>query len=408
MSLLSVYFAKRYILAANQLGSTRWVTRLSAIAISVVVAAMVCVLSVFAGYVNMILADGQVKTPDLVIKPREGKVVDMNSSQIVSALEQACVATYSAVLVADGIVLAEGREVFTEIYGVNSDYSLVSTFNQAWSNRLDHLEIEAHSAAIPMVAGATMAWQTGLGDMVVDSLKLYLPKRTGFVNPMSPQLAIRSILLHPQGILMPMREDIDQRIFVPITALSNLLDYPSSIASHIELNLKSGYSISEAKIQLGEYLDDKSFVFLDQEEQRPELTWLIRAERWMVYGIMLFILLLAASCLSCSLVMLMLEKRLDLNTLYALGSTLRQRAGIFAMTGLYISLIGVISGLALGLVLCVLQMEFGLLMTGEGMMMMPFPVAIRWQDLVLVATGCALVSLISILLPSIFVRFVLE
>lgn len=402
---VSRLFANRYILGAHQLGSTRWVTRLSAIAIAIVVAAMVAVLAVFAGYVEMILADSQGNTPDLIIKPHQGKVLDVTSPQVVSALEHPCVAKYATALVADGVVVVQGHEVPTQVYGVDSGYSSIASLGQPWSDVQGGMEDGEHSL-VPMISGAAVAWRTGLGATSEVSLVLYLPRRTGFINPLNPQSAIRSIRLQQQGVLKPIREDIDHRIFIPRSFLAEELDYLVATVSHIEVTLEQGYSVSEAKGLLREHLDEDMFDLLDQEEQRPELTWLIRAERVMVYIIMLFILLLAASCLSSSLVMLMLEKKDDLNTLYAMGSTLSQRAGIFATTGWYISSIGIVAGLALGLILCVLQSKFSLLTTGEGLMMMPFPIAIRWQDITLIALGCSLVTLVSTLLPSIFVRFI--
>ncbi len=124
----------------------------------------------------------------------------------------------------------------------------------------------------------------------------------------------------------------------------------------------------------------------------------------MVYVVMLFVLVLAAFNLASGLVMLVLEKRGNLMTLRAMGATSRQRGSIFAMTGLLISLLGIGVGLLLGLALSYLQQTTGLLEAGQGVARMPFPIDVRWGDILLILPSALVISLTTTLLPSFFVR----
>ena len=169
--------------------------------------------------------------------------------------------------------------------------------------------------------------------------------------------------------------------------------------------LKPDRSISQTTLRraLSPILGTK-YKLLNREEQYPERTFLIKSEKIMVYLIMTFILILAAFNLSSSLVMLIIEKRKNINTLISLGAQSNKIRRIFTLTGILTSTIGSIIGLSFGLAICLLQERFALLYTGEGASQLPFPVDVQLSDLGLILIITLIVSSISAFLPSIFLR----
>ena len=182
-----------------------------------------------------------------------------------------------------------------------------------------------------------------------------------------------------------------------------MLSVPQGVVSTIALKPDRSISQTTLRRALSPVLGTK-YKLLNREEQYPERTFLIKSEKIMVYLIMTFILILAAFNLSSSLVMLIIEKRKNINTLISLGAQSNKIRWIFTLTGILTSTIGSIIGLSFGLAICLFQERFALLYTGEGASQLPFPVDVQLSDLGLILIITLIVSSISAFLPSIFLR----
>lgn len=393
------------------MGAVGWISGISVVAIAVVTAALVCVLSVFNGYVEMILRGANKVDPELIITPRTGAVLSLADDPIRTALLSDDIADYSAVLKSVGMLRLGDREQMVEVYGIDEHYDegviYPSTADLVYNGRF--LNPRGGQDTLPEVAvGVQTAIDLGIRlspDGRDNTPQLYFPRRKGMINPLAPSSAFRMTALSVVGVLYGEREDFDRRLFVPLTVMQDLLDYTETQASHVALRLKPGSALEKrAMRQRLEEALGHDYKVLDREEQQPELTLLIRAERIMVYVVMLFVLVLAAFNLASSLVMLVLEKRQDLLTLRAMGASSSQRSSVFAMTGLLISLIGIGTGILLGLMLCYAQEATGFLQAGQGLTRMPFPIEVRWSDVLLILPSALVISLTTTLLPSFFVR----
>lgn len=405
------FFARKYLFSSSRMGAVGWVSGISVVAIAVVTAALVCVLSVFNGYVDMILRGADKVDPELIITPRSGAVLSLDEDPVRTALLSEDIEGYSAVLKSVGMLRFGDREQMVEAYGVDEYYDGDVIYPSVEGLIYDGRFISPRGAqdTLPEVAvGVQTAIDLGLrlsSGGGGDAPQLYFPRRRGMINPLAPSSAFRTMKLSVVGVLYGEREDFDRRIFVPLGVMQELLDYSDAQASHVALRLKPGSALEKRAMR--QRLEDtlgRNYKVLDREEQQPELTLLIRAERIMVYVVMLFVLVLAAFNLASSLVMLVLEKRQDLLTLRAMGASSSQRSSVFAMTGLLISLIGIGSGMLLGLMLCYAQEATGFLQAGHGLARMPFPIDVRWSDVLLILPSALVISLTTTLLPSFFVR----
>ena len=395
--------AVRYLFSKTSLSATRWISIISAVAIGVVTAALVCVLSVYNGYTAMILASDNDSSTEYVIREVSQKNFDATSllNQIKSSELSDKIHT-GLVLSSQGVIEIAGEHIPLQIHGINQAYSeLVPLKKHIYDGTYIEFHHITHTPDI--LLGIGLLQKNSLNINLTENPKLILPRRQGFINPLAPASAFEERSLHISGVLKPLSEDINKSAYIDIDVLQDMLSLPQGVVSAIAL--KPDRSISQATLRraLSPILGTK-YKLLNREEQYPERTFLIKSEKIMVYLIMTFILILAAFNLSSSLVMLIIEKRKNINTLISLGAQSQKIRWIFTLTGILTSTIGSIIGLSFGLAICLFQERFALLYTGEGASQLPFPVDVQLSDLGLILIITLIVSSISAFLPSIFLR----
>lgn len=395
--------AVRYLFSKTSLSATRWISIISAVAIGVVTAALVCVLSVYNGYTAMILASDNDSSTEYVIREVSQKNFDATPllNQIKSSELSDKIHT-GLVLSSQGVIEIAGEHIPLQIHGINQAYSeLVPLKKHIYDG--SYIEFHHITHTPDILLGIGLLQKNSLNINLTENPKLILPRRQGFINPLAPASAFEERSLHISGVLKPLSEDINKSAYIDIDVLQDMLSLPQGVVSAIAL--KPDRSISQATLRraLSPILGTK-YKLLNREEQYPERTFLIKSEKIMVYLIMTFILILAAFNLSSSLVMLIIEKRKNINTLISLGAQSQKIRWIFTLTGILTSTIGSIIGLSFGLAICLFQERFALLYTGEGASQLPFPVDVQLSDLGLILIITLIVSSISAFLPSIFLR----
>lgn len=394
----ALFTAKRYLFGRKHLGATGWISLISALAIGIVTAALVCVLAVYNGYVVMLLSGEENTSPELMIKPSKG--LTMEADKLISQIEgRSDIEAISQVLTTQGLLHASGVDLVCEVYGIDSLYTRVVGIG----SKMTEGEFCSTQATVPDTVPASAA--IGIALAAEGATKesdspahLTFPKREGIINPLATASAFVQQPIHASGILPPYSEEVNRRVYLNISALRETLNYSGNFVSHLALKLHDSSNIDDIQNELQESLGE-GYLVLNREEQQPELTLLIKAEKLMVYTIMLFILILAAFNLASSLVILTMEKAGDLSTLRAMGARRLQLASIFGFTGLMVSLIGSSIGLILGLSFCLLQQSFGFITSGEGASLMPFPIDIQALDIVYIMLATVIVSVLSASIP---------
>lgn len=395
--------AVRYLFSKTSLSATRWISIISAVAIGVVTAALVCVLSVYNGYTAMILASDNDSSTEYVIREVSQKNFDATPllNQIKSSELSDKIHT-GLVLSSQGVIEIAGEHIPLQIHGINQAYSeLVPLKKHIYDGTYIEFHHITHTPDI--LLGIGLLQKNSLNINLTENPKLILPRRQGFINPLASASAFEECSLRISGILKPLSEDINKSAYIDIDVLQDMLSVPQGVVSAIALNPDRSISQATLRRALSPILGTK-YKLLNREEQQPERTFLIKSEKIMVYLIMTFILILAAFNLSSSLVMLIIEKRKNINTLISLGAQSYKIRWIFTLTGILTSTIGSIIGLSFGLTICLMQERFALLYTGEGTSQLPFPVDVQLSDLGLILIITLIVSSISAFLPSIFLR----
>ena len=395
--------AVRYLFSKTSLSATRWISIISAVAIGVVTAALVCVLSVYNGYTAMILSSDNDSSTEYIIREVSQKNFDATPllNQIKSSELSDKIHT-GLVLSSQGVIEIAGEHIPLQIHGINQAYSeLVPLKKHIYDGTYIEFHHITHTPDI--LLGIGLLQKNSLNINLTENPKLILPRRQGFINPLAPASAFEECSLRISGVLKPLSEDINKSAYIDIDVLQDMLSVPQGVVSTIALKPDRSISQTTLRRALSPVLGTK-YKLLNREEQYPERTFLIKSEKIMVYLIMTFILILAAFNLSSSLVMLIIEKRKNINTLISLGAQSNKIRWIFTLTGILTSTIGSIIGLSFGLTICLMQERFALLYTGEGASQLPFPVDVQLSDLGLILIITLIVSSISAFLPSIFLR----
>jgi lipoprotein-releasing system permease protein len=209
-------------------------------------------------------------------------------------------------------------------------------------------------------------------------------------DPLS-EFVVRSIT--PSGAFA-VGPDFDDMVVAPIRFVRQLLDQPVNVSS-LEINYKKGADL-DAIQQAIETAIGKDFTVKNRREQNTELYKTLNYERWFIFMILTFVLIIAIFNIIGSLTMLVIDKRKDIAILTSLGANKRLIQGIFFYEGMMISITGCVTGILLGLGFCILQQRFGLVKMGSKMSAIDaYPVALRFSDFILVFLTVGLIAVIA-------------
>ena len=389
---LPLFIANRYLLAKKSHNLINIITWISIIGISVGSFALIVVLSAFNGLEKVISTMNNRLTPDLQIAPAKGKTIDLTAFPLgrikgVDGVEMAIPS-----ITEDALFRANEKQHIGRVKGVGLDYQNVKRMDEVVVGKQGLLLSDGvYDFAVP---GSGVAWHLGISAYDPYALvRVYVPKR-GNASQMNLENSFNSEVLTVQSVFCTEQELDEKLVLVPFEWLSNLMEYEDK-ASNMELFLKPDADVSKVKKEVKALLGD-GFTVKDQKEQQETIYKIMRSEKWAVYVILTFILILATFNVVGSLSMLMIDKRKDTEILKAMGADNRLIQKIFMNEGLLISVAGGIIGLLLGVVLVLLQQQFGFVKFGTGgnYVVDAYPVMLKIKDVLLIfatilVVGCA-------------------
>jgi lipoprotein-releasing system permease protein/zinc transport system substrate-binding protein len=343
--------------------------------------ALVCVLSVFNGFQTVVEDlfsnfDAQIK-----IVATSGKVFQPDS--ITHALTHPDI-QHTCHVIEDNALLKFGeKQLPITIKGVPQDYTKVSGIDSI----LVEGEFSTKEGSFNMaVGGIVLANTLGSGLRFVQPIWLYAPKRIGNVNPMMVDKAFNREHAFLTGIYMVQQEKYDNNfLIVPLELTRRLYDYTTEVTA-VELKLTENADESEVKSYIAEKLGSQ-YKVLDRYEQQEEFFNMLQIEKWVTYLILSFILLIAIFNIVGSLSMLIIEKKDDVKILSSLGAEESLIKNIFLFEGWLISVVGAFIGIIIGVVLCYIQMEFGIIKlasTAGTYLVDAYPVELVFSDIILI------------------------
>ena len=387
----SFYIAKRYLFSKKSVNAINFISGISMLGVFVGSAALIIILSVFNGFETIVLSMYNTFSPDLRIETLKGKTFDPNSGVFVKLKQDSRVISYTEVL-QEKVLLRYGEsQSVATIKGVSDDFlKNKRALDSAITSGSFALHAEGEDLAV--IGYALQNYLSVNLNNEFQSLEIFSPRK-GAMNALNPadEFNIRNI--YPSGIFMPQQE-FDHVMIVPIRFARELLG-ESNLVSTIEINTHRGINLDDFRDDIQNVLG-KDFLVKNRSQQNELLYKILNSEKWAIFLILTFVLIIAIFNIIGSLTMLVIDKRKDIAILSSLGADKSLIRGIFFIEGMMISMLGCLVGMAVGLIFILLQQQFGFIsMGGANMMIDTYPVAIKFLDFVLVFGTVLVVSIIA-------------
>ena len=395
------YIAKRYLFSKKTHNAINIISLISVCGVAFTTMALVCTLSVFNGFQDLVASFFTAFDPQLKIVPVKGKVFHRNDPAIQKLRGDKDIALFSECLEDNALAVYKNRQVMVSIKGVEDQFSELTDINKLlYGEGSFVLHADVLQYGVP---GIGLANSLGVGAYFEEPLQIYAPKKGAQINVANPTTAFRQSELNSSGVVFSVNmEKYDSHyILTSIEFARNLFDQPDMVSS-IDLKLKDHVDVEDAKHRIQDLLGADRFKVLDRYEQQADMFRIMKVEKLIAYIFLTFILLIACFNIIGSVSMLIIDKKDDVHTLRNLGANDSQIIRIFLYEGRMISTLGAVVGLLLGLLLCWLQQTFGLIKMGSstGLFLVDaYPVSVYWGDLLLVFVTVVLVVYVALWLP---------
>ena len=393
MPRLPLFFARRYLFSKKSHSVINIVSGVSAFSVAIPVMAMVILLSVFNGFEGLIKSMYRSFDPDIRITPVRGKVFPIDSLPRERFLAIDGVRDAAYALEDNAVFEYRDRQAFGTMCGVDSLYRQVVPLDSLRTEGVFQLQFGDFPEAY---VGQGMAYALGIRVNLNSPISVYVPRR-GRVSPLLPYSFYKKQNIFPSGVFALEAEVDGKYVIVPLHFAQELLDYPGQ-ASSVAIRLEADASPQRVQQQIGQWLGD-DYKIQSRYQQKESFYRIMMYEKWGIYFIILLVLVIASFSLIGSLVMLIIEKRKDSQTLVTMGADTKLLRKIFVAEGMLIYLIGAGGGLLLGVALALAQQHFGFLkLSGETFLIDAYPVEVHPSDLAWVIVTFVSVSyLISVL-----------
>lgn len=397
---LSLYIARRYLFSKKKHNAINIISGVSVCGVALATLALVCTLSVFNGFREMVAGFFTSFDPELKITVQRGKVFDPSAEPFDRLRRMPEVEVWSATLEENAMVQYKGRQTMVVIKGVEDNFRELVAIDSLLYGAGEFL---LHDTLVDYgIMGVELVSELGTGLQFIDPLKVYAPKRGVRINMAHPAAAFTSdYLFSPGAVFIVNQQKYDARyILTSLSFARRLFGYGQEVSA-IEVKLRPGSDVERVKARMKEVLGD-GFDVLDRYEQQADVFRIMEVEKLISYIFLTFILTIACFNVIGSLSMLILDKRDDVETLRNLGADDRLIARIFLFEGRLISFFGALLGIVLGLLLCFLQQRFGLITLGNGggqFVVDAYPVSVEWTDVVLVFVTVLVVGFLAVWYP---------
>ncbi|MEI3456648.1 MAG: FtsX-like permease family protein [Bacteroides cellulosilyticus] len=397
---LPFYIARRYLFSKKKHNAINIISGISVCGVALATLALVCTLSVFNGFQDMVAGFFTAFDPELKITIREGKVFEPQGAAFQEVRSLPEIAVWTETLEENAMVQYKDRQAMAIIKGVEDNFEELTSIDSLLYGAGEFI---LHDSIVDYgVLGVELISELGTGLQFVDPLQVYAPKRNVRVNMANPSASFnRDYLFSPGVVFVVNQQKYDARyILTSLSFARNLFNYDTEVSA-VELKLKPGADVTAVQRKITRILGDE-FVVLDRYEQQADVFRIMEIEKFISYLFLTFILAIACFNVIGSLSMLILDKREDVETLRNLGADDRLIARIFLFEGRLISLFGALSGIVLGLLLCYIQQRFGIISLGGGngsFIVDAYPVSVHVTDVVLIFITVITVGFLSVWYP---------
>ena len=390
------YIARRYLFAKKSHNVINVISAISVAGIMLASFALICTLSVFNGFHELVESLFRDFDPEIKIVPANRKFFSIDDERIGKAVQADFIDVYTFTLEEQALISYKSKQQIAVIKGVDDSFhDLVGIENLLKGNGIFMLEDEVCHYA---VMGIGLMGRLDCGMKPSYPLKLYVPQKEGRINMVNPVSSFNQASIYSPGVVFCVeQEKYDDNYVLVSLDLAWQLTGREKEASALEIKTKEGTSIRKAIREL-QTLMGPDFEVQDRLHQQKDVFKVFKMEKFISYLFLTFILLIACFNIIGSLIMLMVEKQQDAGLLESMGAEPKTVERIFIINGVLISLIGAVTGLILGITAVLLQQKYGFISLGSAgnFIVDAYPVSIKVQDIILVLVTVLAVSFLSV------------
>jgi lipoprotein-releasing system permease protein len=394
------YIARRYLFSKKSTHAINVISGISVIGVAVASMALVVTLSVFNGFHDMVASLFTQMDPQLKVTPVKGKTAPADDPILTKIRQLPQVEVATECLEDQALAVYKDRQLMVKVKGVEDNFDSLTHIREIIEG---DGRFELHAADMNYgIPGLGVAYLLGMGYTYDQPLRIYAPKREGQLDMANPTNGFVEDELYSPGVVFSIKQGkYDKNYILTSVYFTRQLFAQDGMLSSLELRLKPGSDFDAVKERMQEIAGDKYHVY-DRYEQQEDTFRIMKIEKLIAYIFLTFILIIACFNIIGSLSMLIIDKKADVVTLRNLGASDRQISRIFLFEGRMISFIGAFIGIAIGLLLCWLQQQYGIVRLGssEGSFIVDaYPVSVHPWDVVLIFVTVIAVGFLAVWYP---------
>lgn len=379
------FIARRYLFSKKKTHAINIISLISVVGVAVATTALVVVLSVFNGFQDLVAGFFTNFDPQLKVVPVRGKTAPANDPILTQIRRQPEVEVATETLQDMALAVFKDRQAMVNVMGVDDNFPDLTHITEILYG---DGRFELHTANLDYgTPGIRLASQLGTGARWDGYLRIYAPRRQGQLDMSNPEDGFVVDSLLSTGVVFAVNQSKYDKNYI-LTGISfarRLFDREGQLSA-LELRLKPGSDFDAVKHRMQQIAGTK-YQVLDRYEQQQDTFKIMNIEKFMAYLFLTFILVVACFNIIGSLSMLIIDKKDDVVTLRNLGATDRDITRVFMLEGRLITVIGAVAGIAAGLLLCLLQQQFGLVRMGDAdgtFIVNAYPVSVHYFDVLIV------------------------
>ena len=382
----SLYIAKRYLFGFSKNNAINIITGIASFGIVVGAMALFVVLSVFSGLKDFSLSFSNSFDPDLKITAVKGKSFDISNNQNQSINQLDGVISKSYIIEERVLFMFDGKEEVASIKGVDSLYSSVNNVKKSLYNG-QWLRPETYQCVVGY--GISDKLSLGLFDFN-NKFEVFVPKPgKGIIE--NPADAFTQTSLIPVGIYA-VNDEIDSKyVFTDLRLAQELLQYRTNQVTGIELKLKPNVDELKIKSEIQKIFHNQVLI-KNRAQLNDSLYKMLNTENFAVYLIFTLVIILTLFTLAGAIIMMILDKKLNLKTMFNLGVSVNDLKKIFLFQGILLTFFGGLIGLVLGIIIVLMQQYFQVIMITPTL---AYPVQFNFQNISIVFITIFLLGLIA-------------
>lgn len=394
------YIARRYIFSKKSTNVINLISGISVLGVAVATMALVVTLSVFNGFSDLVATLFTAFDPQIEITPTQGKTAPADDPVLTEIRQLPQIEVATECMEDQALAIYNGRQAMVQIKGVDDNFDKLTHIREIL---LGDGTFELHAADIQYgIMGIRLADQLGTGIYFDQPLRIFAPKREGQLDMSDPADGfVEDELYSPNCVFEVLQGKYDGRYILTSIGFARRIFDQQGMISSLELRLKPGSDFEKTKAEIKRIAGD-DYQVLDRFEQQEDTFRIMKIEKLIAYIFLTFILLVACFNIIGSLSMLIIDKKDDVQTLRNLGANDRQVSQIFLLEGCMISFFGAFIGILIGLLLCWIQQQFGVIGLGasQGSFIIDaYPVSVHPTDVLMIFVTVIVVGFLSVWYP---------